>query len=225
MANKPYSTLTVCENSRLIAGTFCKQGIHAAHADSKTPGERESIMRRFKNGEIKVLCNVDLISEGFNVPDCEVVILMRPTASLVLHIQQSMRSMRYKPDKQAIVVDYVGNYERHGLPDTERDWLLKGREKDKKSMIPNSIGLTDCPHCYGVIPSGTNPCSLCGEAIEIEAGKNSGKNQRRNSKKSNRLNLRRIIKSSNTNQRPLKNWKPLKITIYTQKPEDIKRVG
>lgn len=157
------------ENSRLIAESFSKQGIQAAHADSKTPPkERESIMRRFKNGEIKVLCNVDLISEGFNVPDCEVVILMRPTASLVLHIQQSMRSMRYKPDKRAIIIDHVGNYEQHGLPDTERDWLLKGREKDKKSINTNSIGLTDCPHCYGVIPSGTNPCSLCGEAIEIE---------------------------------------------------------
>lgn len=156
------------ENSQLIAESFKRAGINAAHADSKTPHkERDYIMTRFKSGDIKILCNVDLISEGFNVPDCEVVILMRPTASLVLHIQQSMRSMRYKPGKKAIIIDHVGNYEQHGLPDTEREWDLKGVDKKRKTNT-RSIGLTDCPHCYGVIPSGTNPCSLCGEAIIIE---------------------------------------------------------
>ena len=84
------------EFSRAVAESFQAAGIKAAHADAKTSaGERNQIMSGFKDGSLKVLCNVDLISEGFNVPDCSVVIMLRPTESLVLFIQQSMRSMRY----------------------------------------------------------------------------------------------------------------------------------
>lgn len=158
------------EHSKQLAQMFSRYGIQAAHADAKTPKRaRETIMKGFKNGAIKVLCNVDLISEGFDVPDCEVVILLRPTESLVLHIQQSMRGMRYKPNKHAIIIDHVGNYERHGLPDTEREWTLEDREKqNKRTNNTSGIGLTDCPHCYGVVETGTNPCSLCGVEIIIE---------------------------------------------------------
>ncbi|WP_373781837.1 DEAD/DEAH box helicase, partial [Jeotgalibaca porci] len=79
--------------SKEVAEAFRSEGIAAEHADAKTSkNEREKIMSDFRSGALKVLCNVDLISEGFNVPDCEVVILLRPTESLVLHIQQSMRS-------------------------------------------------------------------------------------------------------------------------------------
>lgn len=159
------------EYSRLLAQKFVQQGIEAVHVDSKTPERaRETIMQRFKKGEIKVLCNVDLISEGFNVPDCEVVILLRPTASLVLHIQQSMRSMRYKPDKKAIIIDHVGNYEKHGLPDTPREWTIEDLTKEQKKQRDNDAPpITDCPHCFGVIPSGSNPCPLCKEEIEVES--------------------------------------------------------
>ena len=56
-----------------------------------------------------MLCNVDLISEGFDVPDCGAAILLRPTKSLTLYIQQSMRCMRYQPGKTAVIIDHVGN--------------------------------------------------------------------------------------------------------------------
>ena len=68
-------------------------------------------MNDFKQGKIKVLCNVDLISEGFDVPDCSCVVLLRPTESLVIYLQQSMRAMRYQPDKRAVIIDQVGNYQ------------------------------------------------------------------------------------------------------------------
>ena len=79
-----------------------------------------------------VLSNVDLFGEGFDVPDCEAVLLLRPTQSLTLHVQQSMRSMRTDPnhpDKVAIIIDHVGNYIRHGLPDQDREWTLKARKR------------------------------------------------------------------------------------------------
>ena len=158
------------EASQGFAEAFKAQGINAAHADAKTPKrERERIMEDFRSGTIKVLCNVDLISEGFDVPDCNVVILLRPTASLVLHMQQSMRSMRYKPNKQAIIIDHVANYAKHGIPTTEHEWSLKDREKKKNnSGNKNTIPLKECTNCFGVVESKEKICPLCGHEFEVE---------------------------------------------------------
>lgn len=156
------------EFSKQISKAFQSAGIAAEHADAKTSkAERESIMNHFRSGELKVLCNVDLISEGFNVPDCEVVILLRPTESLVLHIQQSMRSMRYKPGKQAIIVDHVANYLKHGLPDTPRKWTLEGREKKNKKSVSDAIPIKQCPECMMVMLSSVSICE-CGHEFKEE---------------------------------------------------------
>lgn len=156
--------------SKDLAQAFNDGGVSATHADAKTPKkEREQIMQDFKEGKTKVLCNVDLISEGFDVPDCSVVILLRPTASLVLHIQQSMRSMRYQPNKEAIVIDHVANFERHGLPMTEHSWTLKDREKKKgNDAKTNSIPVKECMNCFGVVESKKTICPLCGHEFEVE---------------------------------------------------------
>ena len=103
------------KHSLATAKAFCDAGISASHIDGATPkAQREQIIADFRNGKITILCNVDLISEGFDVPDCECTILLRPTHSLTLYIQQSMRCMRYKPNKRAVIIDHVGNYARHG---------------------------------------------------------------------------------------------------------------
>lgn len=158
------------EASQGFAEAFKAQGINAEHADAKTPKkQREQIMDDFRNGKIKVLCNVDLISEGFDVPDCNVVILLRPTASLVLHMQQSMRSMRYKPNKKAIIIDHVANYLKHGIPTTEHEWSLKSWKKKGSNNSKNStIPLKECMNCFGVIESKETHCPLCGHEFEVE---------------------------------------------------------
>lgn len=154
------------EFSKAIAQAFQAAGIEAAHADAKTPSaERERIMSGFKSGSLKVLCNVDLISEGFNVPDCSVVIMLRPTESLVLFIQQSMRSMRYRPDKVATIIDHVGNYLRFGLPDDEYQWTLADRKK-KKQKVSDAPPIRTCEFCFAVIPAASVVCPVCGRQIE-----------------------------------------------------------
>ena len=121
-------TIVYCSSintSKETAQAFQEAGITAAHLDGTTgKAERDRTVADFRSGKIKVLCNVDLFGEGFDVPDCEAVVLLRPTRSLALHIQQSMRSMRYKEGKTAIILDHVGNYTRHGLPDDEREWKV-----------------------------------------------------------------------------------------------------
>lgn len=159
------------EYSKMTAQAFRDAGIEAVHCDSKTPkGERNRIMRDFKAGKIKVLCNVDLISEGFDVPDCSCVIMLRPTQSLVLFIQQSMRCMRYQPNKQATIIDHVANYKRFGMPDTPREWSLTGWKKNKKKKSDSSgPPIKTCNHCFAVVPAQCRQCPICGCVIEVDA--------------------------------------------------------
>lgn len=156
------------EASIEMAQSFKEAGINAVHADSKTPSkERDEIMNKFKSGEIEVLCNVDLVSEGFNVPDCSCVVLVRPTASLVLFLQQAMRSMRYQKGKKATIIDHVGNYEMHGLPDTEHEWSIDDRQKKERKGSKNELPTKQCAHCHMVHLMQVRVCD-CGEEFPIE---------------------------------------------------------
>lgn len=163
------------EYSQKFADEFKSADIKAVHVDSKTPSaERDEIMNDFRSGKIKVLCNVDLISEGFDVPDCTCVIMARPTDSLVLYLQQSMRCMRYQPNKTATIIDHVANYTRHFLPDTDREWNLKGFEKKRKKQQrnENEIAIKECPNCFGVMESKSLiendfHCPYCNFKIEV----------------------------------------------------------
>lgn len=155
------------EYSKLVAQQFNNAGIKAVHADSKTPAKkREHIMEGFRTGKIQVLSNVDLISEGFDVPDCTAVIMLRPTESLVLDIQQSMRCMRYRPNKTATIIDHVANYSRFGLPDSKRYWTLKDRNKTRKKSNTDSIAIKQCPKCFFVMKGSPSICPNCGESIK-----------------------------------------------------------
>ena len=124
------------EFSKMYADKFNEAGITSAHIDAKTPkAERDNIIQKFRDGEVLVLCNVDILGEGFDVPDATAVMLLRPTESLSLYIQQSMRPMRYRPNKRATIIDHVGNVYRHGFPDMERTWTLDKKPKRKKTEV------------------------------------------------------------------------------------------
>lgn len=159
--------------SKKIADEFNKNGIPSAHIDAKTPKQRrERIIEDFRAGKIKVLCNVDLISEGVDVPDCSCVIMLRPTKSLVLFLQQAMRCMRYQEGKTAIILDQVSNCELHGLPDTPHKWSLEGKKKKADSDAPP---IKECKQCFAVIPGGLTECPLCGFKFPVESKETSRK--------------------------------------------------
>lgn len=172
---KGKKTIVYCasiKTSRATAEAFQSHGIPAAHLDGETPkAERDRIVQEFREGKILVLCNVDLFGEGFDVPDCEAVQLLRPTKSLILFIQQAMRPMRINPadpNKEAIILDHVGNYTRHGFPDDDHDWSLAEKKKKKKAETTTR----QCPICYHVfIPApglGQIKCPFCGHLFEDE---------------------------------------------------------
>lgn len=159
-------TIIYCSSiatSKATEESFNTRGISCMHLDGTTPQkERERIVEAFRKGEITCLTNVDLFGEGFDVQGCEACCLCRPTKSLSLHIQQSMRSMRYRPGKIGYILDFVGNYTRHGLPDDDREWSLKGREKREKTLVT----VKECPECFAVNPGNTTVCKYCGAELK-----------------------------------------------------------
>ena len=111
------------EHSEHICLQYRSRGVTIENIDSKTPAKvREKVIQAFRNGEIDIIVNVDIFSEGFDCPDIEFIQLARPTKSLVKYIQQVGRGLRKNGDKKCIILDNVGMYSRFGLPDEERDW-------------------------------------------------------------------------------------------------------
>ncbi len=111
------------EHSEHICLQYRSRGVAIENIDSKTPAKvREKVIQAFRNGEIDIIVNVDIFSEGFDCPDIEFIQLARPTKSLVKYIQQVGRGLRKNGDKKCIILDNVGMYSRFGLPNEERDW-------------------------------------------------------------------------------------------------------
>ena len=111
------------EHSEHICSQYQSHGVSIENIDSKTPAKvREAVINGFKNGEVDIIVNVDIFSEGFDCPDIEFIQLARPTKSLVKYIQQVGRGLRKNGDKRCIILDNVGMYSRFGLPDEVRDW-------------------------------------------------------------------------------------------------------
>ena len=157
--------LAYCVNvkhSQSICELFNSNGIPAKHMDSHTPEkERDKIIEEFKNGEFKILCNCNLISEGITLPECECCLLLRPTQSETLYIQQSCRCLTPLPNKRSIIIDYVGNCYTHGMPTEKRIYTMKPMKIRNPSREPDVI-IRQCNNCLKVY-GGTNPiCPYCG---------------------------------------------------------------
>ncbi len=124
------------EHSKKIVARYIEAGIDAMHIDATTPkNERAAIMAKFRSGDIKVLSNVDIVSEGFDVPDCDGVQLARPTKSLGLYLQQVGRCLRPNPathKEYGLVLDNAGLWLEHGLAGINRLWTLKGEKQQAK---------------------------------------------------------------------------------------------
>ncbi|MBU2515110.1 DEAD/DEAH box helicase [bacterium] len=134
------------EHSKTVAERYNQNGISAAHIDGTTPREeRKNLLEQFKSKKIKVLSNVEIITEGFDFPECEAVQLARPTKSLALYLQMVGRVMRIaKGKKFGLVLDNAGLWLEHGLPIIDREWTLQGLEKRSRPQFPpkKMIGLT-----------------------------------------------------------------------------------
>ena len=154
-------TIIYCPSIKFSKALCSKIG--ATHFDGNTPkNERKKIVEDFKSGKIRMLSNVDLIGEGFDVPDCDCVILLRPTMSISLYIQQSMRCLRPHGNKKSVIYDLVGNVYRHGMPTEDRDWSLEKSVKIRNKSAEPGILVRQCSNCL-LVYEGIKPiCPYCG---------------------------------------------------------------
>lgn len=152
------------EHAEHVAEAFRGAGIPAARIDgAMKDDERREILAAYARREIKVLTSVDLIGEGFDLPAIEIAILLRPTQSLIVFLQQVGRVLRPSPGKEhAVILDHAGNSLRHGFPDNEREWTLEGRKKGARVQV-GRIPVTTCGACFAAYRPVLDRCPFCGE--------------------------------------------------------------
>jgi superfamily II DNA or RNA helicase len=143
---------TICfavnvEHSLDIVRAYQEAGVTAAHIDCSTPKkERQVILARFAKGATTVLCNVGIVTEGFDVPACAAVQLARPTKSLALYHQMVGRALRPAEGKdRATILDHAGCWLEFGCVTEPVAWTLLGKvvkaEPKEKEAAPDWIDL------------------------------------------------------------------------------------
>jgi len=163
-------------HSRAIEKQFLEAGIRIAHVDAETPKEeRDDISRKLDAGELDVVTNVGVYTEGWDQPCVKLLMIARPTKSLVLFLQMVGRGLRpWSPNTPVgrswqesdgpsvipVVVDCGENIERHGWPTEDRTWSLDGKAKRQSEKRP-----AKCIKCRCYIQA--YPCPACGFAPEV----------------------------------------------------------
>lgn len=147
------------EHAQALFTRFAKSVSRVAYVDSGTPSEeRGNIIAGLKSGAIEVVVNVDVLTEGFDCPPVKCIVLARPTKSLTRFLQQCGRASRAFGQTRPIILDHAGNTWLHGLPDSEREWSLEGRERGSGGAAP----VKRCVECEAMIAIGCTECPECG---------------------------------------------------------------
>ena len=154
-----------------VMESYNAAGIPAEMLEGKmTNKEREAVINRLRSGETLVVTAVNLLIEGLDVPSLEVIQWLRPTQSLIVFMQGNGRGFRVSDGKEKLIIlDQVGNWKRHGLPDDDREWTLEGRKKGKKRKPDEEadVSIQQCKHCFHIFRPGVAVCPSCGRPVEV----------------------------------------------------------
>lgn len=158
-------------HSRRVMARLQNLGVKAAHVDGDDhPARRDRIMTEFRGGTIQVVGNCDLISEGFDAPACDAVILGKFTSSVTRYLQASGRAMRPRLGKEALILDLVGISHELGLPDEPREWSLEDGEIGKRRE--GKAKPRECPECRAMHYGPRCPhCQHQEPLVEVEETK------------------------------------------------------
>ncbi len=157
------------QHARNLVDVFNHAGYPAGVLLSDTPDtERAELVYRFKIGELKVLVNVAIATEGFDLPDAGCVLMTRPTKSLALYLQMVGRGLRPKPNSgDCVVLDMAGNSFEHGLPEEYREWSLEPRGDQPLGDAP----VIRCEKCEALSHAANHYCKHCGAPFGEECGR------------------------------------------------------
>jgi superfamily II DNA or RNA helicase len=141
-------------------------GIPTALIFDDTPDkERQQIFADYEDGQLQLLVSVGVLAVGFDSPRATVAICRRKTESLSLYIQQVGRVLRLHPDKeQAIILDFAGHLQAHGLPCDYRDFDFEDGTKEPVGEAPTKL----CQNCSANVPVTARECPECGAVFPIK---------------------------------------------------------
>ena len=167
-ANGVPSVAFCCDinHAEAVAEKFNDSGIKADIITGEMKNDdRDQVINDLSNGSIQVLVSVDVVSEGLDLPIIGCAIMLRPTKSEGLYMQQVGRILRPQKDKVAIVLDHVNNTREHGFVDDVRNWSLDAKPKSKRENV-QAPSVTVCENCFATYrPQRICPC--CGFEKEI----------------------------------------------------------
>ena len=160
---------TSVKHSEQTAKMFCDNGISAVSIDgSMSQKERNERMDMFRSGDVQILCNCNLISEGVTLPNASVALLLRPTCSLPLFIQQACRVLTPVEGKKAVIIDFVNNVQKHGLPTETHNWsLTQSVHKRKEFNEDGTLSIRQCENCFKCFKTAPK-CPFCGYVYEVK---------------------------------------------------------
>ena len=160
---------TSVKHSEQTAKMFCDNGISAISIDGgMSTKERNKRMDMFRNGDVQILCNCNLISEGVTLPNASVALLLRPTMSLPLFIQQSCRVLTPVEGKKAVIIDFVNNVQKHGMPTEPHNWSLSQPvEKRKEFNEDGTLSIRQCENCFKCFKTASK-CPYCGYEYKVK---------------------------------------------------------
>lgn len=163
------------ESAKRVTQQFEQAGITAAEVDGDTEvALRDELVQKFRDQKLTILVNVNLFTEGVDLPNVDCVIMARPTSSLALYLQFSMRCLNPREGKTAIIIDHVDNFLTFGLPNNDRNWSEAIVTKDKrkaKSSTENGPAIAQCNYCFGTFYRDQivdDCCPLCGHELKKE---------------------------------------------------------
>jgi len=150
------------EQSKIIAQQFVDAGIPAAHLDHSMTNERDQILADLRSGKLSVVVNVGILTEGFDIPHLECVVIVRPTRSRSLYKQMIGRLLRPSDMKRfAYVMDHANCTRLHGFVNDPETYSLASREKRPRKGSAE-IALKECNGCRAILPMSTRECPECG---------------------------------------------------------------
>lgn len=155
------SVLVFCsgiEHCEAMAELLNDNGVESYVLTGKTPKlEREDMIRRFKNFEIKCLVSVNVLSTGFDHTGVDLIALCRPTMSPTLYLQQVGRGLRIHDGKEkCTVLDFAGNISQHGP-------ITNVNPPKKKGSKPGEAPVKVCENCFEIVHISATECPACGE--------------------------------------------------------------
>jgi len=165
-----------------IKDKFISKGIEAACVHSKSEDDDEEIIKKFKEGEFRVLIGIGMLTTGLDIPDIDMIILLRPTSSCVLHIQMIGRGLRtvyaenysidtieerleaikQGPKQHCLVLDFAGNVSRLGPINN-----ISIEQKEPSKGTGQAI-TKECPECTMITYGSAKECENCGHEFEFK---------------------------------------------------------